>query len=1250
MRPLLCLCAFLSSLAAASSGSREAPLFFVENRGQAAAPVRFTAKASELEAVFAPTSAELRVHGAVVQMYFEGAQRSTVIEGSERMAGSANFLIGSSDQWRADVPLYGGIVYRSLYPGIDLAYGASGRKLKSEFRVARGADPRQIRVRYHGAEAIHVASGGALLVAVGGRTLREDAPVIFQVRGERKQAVSGSFDVRADGAVGFIVGEYDRTLPLIIDPVLTYSTLLGGSGQDTATAVAVDATGAAYIAGFTESRDLPVASPMQSLSGGSNDAFVVKLNASGTAIVYCTYLGGSGDDRANGIAVDAAGAAYVVGSTRSANFPVRNAWQPRMNGAGNAFLAKLSPTGNTLIYGTFLGGNGSDVANGVAVDSTGNAYVAGDAASVNFPILGFHQGYAGVTHAFAAKFSADGSRLVYSAMLGGSNTDRGLAIAVNGAGEAHVTGSTYSTDFPVMNAFQAYNGGGQDAFVTKLRADGSSLVFSTYLGGSSGGAGYGEAGQGIALDAQGGVYVAGVASSANFPVLHAAQTALYGWSDAFAAKFTAAGALVYSTFVGGSGPDVANAVAVDSIGKAYVTGYTYSDDFPIVAALQTANAGNSDAFLAVLGAAGDTISFATYLGGGNADAGTAVALDGFGNLFVAGLTQSMNFPLKGAVQTINAGNFGAFVMKMQVTVPPVTVAVSPSAGSGATQTFTFDFSDPNGIADLTSVLALFNGSASLPGACGIAYNRAQNTLSLYTDGGTAGAAIGLGSGTAQNSQCTISGGAVSVAGNDLLLTVSIGFSPAFGGSKTVYLQAIGTAASSGWQTMGTWAVPATVAVTADSVTPSGSSGAAQTFVLQYSDTNGGGDIAQAWVWINSSFSSAANSCMVYYSKPVGGVFLLQDGGSFWSGPAVVGMSGTLSNSQCSINLANSAVSAVGNRLVVTLAFTFANAYAGSKNIYAFATNGLIASGWQTVGSWTVPAATAAVTADSVTPSGSAGSAQTFVLQYSDTNGGGDIAQAWMWINNSFSSAGSSCMVYYSKTVNGLFLLQDGGSLWTGPAPVGGMGTLSNSQCSINLAGSSSVIAGNRLVVTLPVTFANGYAGAKNVYAFATNGAVNSGWQTVGTWTVPAQAAAITSDSVNPSAGSGSAQIFALQYSDTSGGGDITQAWVWINESFGLSANSCMVYYSKPANGVFLLQDGGSLWTGPAVLGGTGSLSNSQCSIDLASSSAAVSGTRLTLSLALAFAPQYTGRKNVFAFATNTIVNSGWQTLGTWIVP
>jgi len=665
---LLLLTVICAALAADNPAGKTVPPVFIVNQGQAPPAVRFMVKGSGLTAFFSPEEARFRVGEATVRLQFMGASPSVEVTGLEPLPGRAHFLIGPEEAWRLGVPLFGAILYRELYPGIDMVYGGSRRSLKSEFVVAPGADPARIQVRYLGAGELRIDESGALIISAdagkgGKRELREEAPVLYQERDGQRVAVDGRFALGPGGVVSFIVNDYDVSRPLVIDPVLSYSTLLGGASSDAATALAVDATGAAYVAGFTASYDFPTASPAQNFDAGGNDVFVAKLNPAGTGLAYCTYLGGKADDRAYGIAVDAGGSAYLTGSTTSTNFPLRGAIQTKLAGAKDTFVAKLNPAGNSLVFSTYLGGSGSDTGNGIAVDGSGNVYVTGDTTSPNFPASGFQNINRGSQDAFAAKLSADGSHLLYSTYLGGAGDDHGAAIAVDGSGSAYVTGSTYSSNFPVANAYQSSLGGGQDAFVARLNAAGNGLVFSTFLGGSGGALGFPESGQGIALDGQGNAYIAGTTSSGNFPLLNPLQSSLGGSSDAFVTRMNASGVLTYSTYLGGTGGDAANAIAVDASGNAYVGGQTFSGDLPVAGAFQTAYGGDYDGFVARLSAAGSLV-WLSYLGGGGSDTATAVALDPGANVYVAGWTLSANFPVLNEYQSTNAGNYGGFVVKV----------------------------------------------------------------------------------------------------------------------------------------------------------------------------------------------------------------------------------------------------------------------------------------------------------------------------------------------------------------------------------------------------------------------------------------------------------------------------------------------------------------------------------------------------------------------------------------------------------
>jgi hypothetical protein len=580
-------------------------------------------------------------------------------------------------------------------------------------------------------------------------------------------------------------------------------------------------------------------------------------------------------------------------------------------------------------------------------------------------------------------------------------------------------------------------------------------------------------------------------------------------------------------------------------------------------------------------------------------------------------------------------------------------SVTPASGSGASQSFALQYSDGLGATSLSTAWVWFSATfGSAANSCMVYYDRPGATLYLINDAGSQWLPGAPGSGaTLQNSQCSINLATTSVAlaGNTLTLNLAMTFKPAYAGAKNIYMYGADiSGANSGWQTRGTWtATSGTVVVTADSVTPSSGSGSSQAFALKYSDTAGATGFARAWVWFSATFGSAANSCMVYYDRPGATLYLINDAGTQWL-PGTPGSGATLQNNQCSINLATTSVVLASNTLTLNLAMTFKPVYAGAKNIYMYgADTGGTNSGWQTRGTWTATSATPVVTADSVTPSSGSGSSQAFALQYSDTAGATSFSTVWVWFSATFGSAANSCMVYYDRPGATLYLINDAGSQWL-PGTPGSGATLQNNQCSINLATTSVVLASNSLTLNLAMTFKPAYAGAKNIYMYgADTGGINSGWQTRGTWTATSTTPVVTADSVTPSSGSGSSQAFALQYSDTAGATSFSTVWVWFNATFSTAANSCMVYYDRPGATLYLINDAGTQWL-PGTPGSAATLQNSQCSINLATTSVALASNTLTLNLATTFKPVFAGAKNIYMYGADAGgTNSAWQTRGTW---
>ena len=477
-------------------------------------------------------------------------------------------------------------------------------------------------------------------------------------------------------------GPYDPTRPLVIDPVLSYSSYLGGNSSEAGLGVAVDASGNIYLTGETFSTDFPTTvGALQTSSGGGNDAFVMKLNPAGPNLVYSTYFGGSGFESAKGIELDALGNAYITGETRSTDFPATpGAYKTTLGGSRDAFVAKVNPSGSALIYATYVGGGGIDEGFGIAVDGAGNAYITGGTQSGDFPTtLGAFQTTIGGRDAFVTKVNANGTALIYSTYLGGNlgvggGSDDGQGIAVDASGNAYVTGQAVSTNFPTTpGAFQTTFGGFADAYVTKVNDAGTGLVYSTYLGGSAS-----EEGFGIAVDASGKAYVTGETVSTNFPTTPGAPQTTFGGGtgDAFVTKLNDTGTgVVYSTYLGGDGSDNGRDIAVDASGNASITGKTFSTNFPTTPdALQTTSGGSVDAIVTKLNTAGDALMYSSYFGGSSQDEGFAIAVDGAGNAYVAGLTKSINLPTANPLQAAYGGGFNdAFVAKIGTASTPSTI-------------------------------------------------------------------------------------------------------------------------------------------------------------------------------------------------------------------------------------------------------------------------------------------------------------------------------------------------------------------------------------------------------------------------------------------------------------------------------------------------------------------------------------------------------------------------------------------------
>jgi hypothetical protein len=655
------------------------PLSFIKNEGQKDASVLFYEQGTGHATVFTNKGISHSLGSGKADMITLTPLNASpfTVEALDMKEGKVNYFTGKDlKNWKTNIPTYGAILYKGIYPGIDMKIYGTNNQLEYDLIVSPGADPSQICLSYTGAENLSITQEGDLAIDLKEGSILQKKPVLYQTINNTRKDIEGRFVLADATTYHFEIGPYDSSHPLVIDPVLAYSTYLGGNGSDTARAIAVDSSGNVYVAGGTSSTNFPNQSPYQGTNAENGDAFITKFNPSGSALVYSTYLGGNGSDTARAIAVDSLGNVYVAGATASTNFPTQSPIQGAYAGSTDAFVAKLNPSGSALVYSTYLGGNSNDHALAIAADSSGNAYVAGPTQSTNFPTHSPFQGTnaGGVRDAFVAKLNPSGSA-VYSTYLGGNGYDEAYAIAADSSGNAYVAGQTQSTNFPTQGAYQGALAGVMDAFITKFNPSGSALVYSTYLGGSDG-----EDVYAIAVDSSGNAYVAGDTWSTNFPTQNPYQgTNAGGYSDAFITKFNPAGsALVYSTYLGGSDGDEAYAIVVDPSGNTYVAGLTYSTDFPTQNPYQgTLEGGACDAFVTKLDPAGSALVYSTYLGGNGYEEARAIAVDSSGNAYAAGYTSSTNFPTQSPYQGTNAGSYDAFVTKLTT---PVLYATFPGTG------------------------------------------------------------------------------------------------------------------------------------------------------------------------------------------------------------------------------------------------------------------------------------------------------------------------------------------------------------------------------------------------------------------------------------------------------------------------------------------------------------------------------------------------------------------------------------------
>jgi uncharacterized protein (TIGR03437 family) len=674
------------------------PVFFEQNRGQAPAPIRFLQRAERATLGFAQGKVQgLLQDGARIASYeltFPGARQGVAPVGEQRQPGLVNWMQGNrANRWISGISTYASVRYPQLYDGVDLLFHARAEQLEYDFELQPGANPEIIRLRWSGEGQLSLNDRGELRWQTAAGVAVQAAPVAYQTISGRRVPVEVRYELN-DGVVRFQLGHYDRRLPLVIDPVLTYGSYLGGNRTDLTYTLAVDAAGSMYIAGSTQSPNFPLGTgAFQRELKGDYDCFVTKISAQG-ALVYSTIFGGTDQDTIESIAVDPQGSVYFAGWSTSADYPVVNPRQATNRGGApegtDAIFGRLNPAGSALLFSSYWGGNLDDEARAIALDANGNFYIAGFAISDNFPVGqgGFQTSNRGFINGFVTKFNRDSTVTSYSTYIGGRVGDYVNGITVDSTGAAYITGYSASSDFPTLSAFQSTNRGGTqlpiDAFVAKLNPAGTALVYSTFYGGAGD-----DFGRAITIDRDGNAYVVGYTGSTGLQMTNGAiQRDLSGPRDAFLIKVGPRGdALLYGSYFGGTRDDLAFATALGPDGSWYVTGRTTSTNLRVVDPLQAANGGADDVFLLRVNPAGDTILQSTYLGGSSIDAAFGIAVNNQGVVYLAGESASVNLPVSsnGFQRSNGGGNTDAFlaVIDSSPAAVPLTLSTSQLTFTGA---------------------------------------------------------------------------------------------------------------------------------------------------------------------------------------------------------------------------------------------------------------------------------------------------------------------------------------------------------------------------------------------------------------------------------------------------------------------------------------------------------------------------------------------------------------------------------------
>ena len=1188
------------------------PVSFERNVGQAPADAHFVAHGAGHTLLLTRRGAVVRLpQGTDVLMRLLGAT-TMAPDGEARLPGVVNYFVGADPSaWRTDVPTFQRARYERVYDGIDLVYYGHAGRLEYDFVVAPGANPTAIRMSFDGANRVVLEQDGSLSLYADGGRLTVEKPVLYQDVGGVRSPVEGRFELDPDNVVSFVVGRYDRRLPLTIDPVLVYSSF-AHEVYHRPYDVHVAGDGSIFIAGIFEP------------GGTSIDAYVSKLAADGSALLFTTYIGGTGADWGKAVTSGADGSVYVTGQTFSFNFPLSSPAQSSFQEGGDAFVVKLAAAGNSLVYATYLGGNNEDAGNAIAVDVDGNAYIAGATRSDNFPrLLAQQTTRKGAEDAFITKYDPTGVPL-FSTYVGGGGSDAAHdALLVNDG--LLLAGQAGSYDFPTTPgvAQPVHSGSFEDGFVAKVSTADASLIFSTYVGG--GGA---DVITGVAVDASGAIYVTGDTSSSDFPVTPGVVQPNFGGSiDSFVAKLSAdATVRVYATYLGGPGfeANTDGKIAVAADGSAVIVGAAAAG-FPLAEPLlQSPLPGLVPGYVTRLNPTGTVYMYSTLWPG----VPNAVASGPSGDAILVGTSNVGAYPTTPDARVPALPNITGtrgFLSRISDARPPCTYHVRPDTIVGPSGVFS--------AAQQISVVA--------PSGCGWTAVADVPWIQLGADAGSGLAVLDMKT-TSSNPGATRSG---TITIGDKVITV---YQPSL--SCSYALSATPLQPSEGSTVVASvtagvdcpWVItPLTTWLT---VSPSSGVGnGSVTFTLQ---PNSGLPTRTAQVALGITYNSQAPWAISQAGQCNLEVTPNQIKMPRAGGTALVGVTASPEGCAWTTRSETTWLTAPGGsgsgNLLVTVPANLSTSFRSANLLLPGRSISVTQDG--------APSSTVPLPNPPSPPAGS-GATQTFSFTFFEPNGVTNLDVVNVLVNN-FLDGRFACYLAYVRSINVLYLVNDAGDgLLPGVVLDGSPQSLANGQCAIDIPASSASTTFGVLTLTLRIGFEPSFAGNKVVYQAARDlNGNNSGWVQQGVWHVPGGAPGSPSVvDINPARGGGRDYPFTFTFRDADGFSDLVSTTVLVNSYLDGGA-ACYFGYHVPSNTLLLLNDAGNGYMPGLTLGGQGTVENTQCRIMSAGSGAVGSGTDLTLTIRIVFKSAFKGERVIYVSAQDSVTSSGWQAVGSWSLP